>query len=164
MEFLGKNMEHISCEIAFFLWKTLRFQNLFLSLQLFLLMLKAPWGNQTRRGTYIQKAFSERFGFGDVGISHIRTDCQKQSNGNVSWWCSICTHSEKCVTYIHRRGAFSIARFDRQGMREPLDRGPGTELAPRFFRVYAKTTWNYNICCGCRAEYCNILWRDFASV
>ena len=36
-----------------------------------------------RWDTYILKAFSERFGFDEVRISQLRTDCQKQSNGNA---------------------------------------------------------------------------------
>lgn len=37
--------------------------------------------------------------------------------------------------HIHRRGAFSVARFDYQGNAKALHRGPGTELAPRFLFV-----------------------------
>ena len=40
-------------------------------------------GNQLWRDTYILKAFSGRFGFDALRISQIRTDSQKQSNGNA---------------------------------------------------------------------------------
>lgn len=36
---------------------------------------------------------------------------------------------------MHRRGAFSVARFDNQGNARASTRGPGTELAPRFLYV-----------------------------
>lgn len=35
------------------------------------------------------------------------------------------------IIYLHRRGAFSVARFDLQGSAKALTRGTGRGLAPR---------------------------------
>ena len=74
-------------------------------------MLKTDRVITWRWDTYILKAFSERFGFDALRISQIRTDGQKQSNGNAPWRCSMRTFCMMSL-YIHRRGAFSVARFD----------------------------------------------------
>ena len=65
---------------------------------------------QAREDTYIIKAFSERFGFDALRISQIRTDGQKQSNGNALW--DVVSVHIRVSSYIHLRGAFSVARFD----------------------------------------------------
>ena len=40
------------------------------------------------------------------------------------------------IVYLHRRGAFSVARFDILGNAKTLTRGTSRGLAPRFFIVY----------------------------
>ena len=50
---------------------------------------ESPWVITLRWDTYILKAFSGRFGFDALRISQIRTDCQKQSNGNAPWRCRL---------------------------------------------------------------------------
>ena len=52
-------------------------------------MLKALRVITLRRDTYILKAFSGRFGFDILRISQIRTNGQKQSNGNAPWRCRL---------------------------------------------------------------------------
>lgn len=62
---------------------------------------------------------TERFGFDGRRISQIQTVSQKQSNGNAPWDVYIQPASAIGAPiamlgdiYIHRRGAFSVARFD----------------------------------------------------
>jgi hypothetical protein len=83
-------------------------------------LLKAPKGWKRARYIYI-KGVTERFGFDGRRISQIQTVSQKQSNGNVSWdvyiqpsldICLLWQYSSGSVLYTHRRGAFSVARFD----------------------------------------------------
>jgi len=42
-----------------------------------------------------------------------------------------------CDCYIYYRGAFGVARFDKQGNSRALTREAGDRLAPRFF-VYVR--------------------------
>ena len=52
-------------------------------------------------------------------------DCQKQSNGNASWdvlytaligFGRFCRSLSRVLSiYVHRRGAFGVARFDNLG-------------------------------------------------
>ena len=54
--------------------------------------------------------------------------CQKQSNGDASQGV-YCIHT----IYLHTRGAFSIARFDKQGNAKAQMRGTSEGMAPRSF-------------------------------
>ena len=82
---------------------------------------KPTIGQRRARHIYI-KGVTVRFGF-DVSESRtFNTSCQKQSNQNASWVYYI--HSSLTlvnsnvdvgVLYIHIRGAFSVARFDKKG-------------------------------------------------
>ena len=87
-------------------------------------MLKALGVITWRWDTYILKAFSGRFGFDILRISQIRTNGQKQSNGNAPWRCRLYMFLTLFIRvghlYIHRRGAFSVARFDQLGRCESL--------------------------------------------
>jgi hypothetical protein len=81
-------------------------------------LLKAPKGWKRARYIYI-KGVTERFGFDGRRISQIQTVSQKQSNGNAPWDVYIQPASAIGAPiamlgdiYIHRRGAFSVARFD----------------------------------------------------
>ena len=71
------------------------------------------------------KGVTERFGFDCVRTSQLQTVCQKQSNGNVSWdvyiqpLLAIFVADEEKL-YTHQRGAFGVARFDRQGNAKAL--------------------------------------------
>ena len=65
------------------------------------------------------KGVTERFGFDAVRTSQIPSISQKQSNGNAPWDVYIQPASAIGAPiamlgdiYIHRRGAFSVARFD----------------------------------------------------
>ena len=40
-----------------------------------------------------------------------------------------------CSSYIYHRGAFGVARFDRQGNAKTLTREASDRLAPRFFCI-----------------------------
>ena len=85
---------------------------------------ESPMGNLLWRDTYILKAFSGRFGFDILRISQIRTNGQKQSNGNAPWRCRLYMSLPLFFwdrhLYIHRRGAFCVARFDQLGRCESL--------------------------------------------
>ena len=59
--------------------------------------------------SYIQKAFSGRFGFDILRISQIQTACQDQSNGNAPWGCRIlCPSAMMVLWYIHRVGLSAL--------------------------------------------------------
>ena len=84
-------------------------------------LLKAPRGK--RRGWHIihNKRRNWTLWFWRVRISQIQAVSQKQSNGNASWDVYIQPsldiypfgwYAFECVLYTHRRGAFSVARFD----------------------------------------------------
>ena len=54
------------------------------------------------------------------------------------WSYVIFTHDALVrIIYLHRRGAFSVARFDLQGIEKALTRGTSRGLTPRFF-VFTK--------------------------
>ena len=68
------------------------------------------------------KGVTVRFGFDVVRTSQLQTVCQKQSNGNAPWGVYIqpALAIDEMVNavgalYIHQRGAFGVARFDRLG-------------------------------------------------
>ena len=74
-------------------------------------------------GAYIHKRRNCTLWFWRIWISQIQTICQKQSNGNASWGVSYiyspywlmayCREFIGGTIYLHRRGAFSVARFGR---------------------------------------------------
>ena len=83
------------------------------------------------------KAFSGRFGFDALRISQIRTDGQKQSNGNAPWRCRLymflALYLEHDIYIYISVGLSALLGLTIRAMREPSKRGPGTGLAPRFF-------------------------------
>ena len=95
-------------------------------------MLKALGVITWRRDTYILKAFSERFGFDGLRISQIQTVSQNQSNGNAPRDVIIVPISMVGYGIYIGVGHSALLGLTNRAMREPLDRGPGTELAPRF--------------------------------
>ena len=82
-------------------------------------MLKTDRVITWRWDTYILKAFSERFGFDEVRISQLRTDCQRQSNGNAPWRCRLymlIVLSFSAWHYIYIGvGLSALLGFDNQG-------------------------------------------------
>ena len=99
-----------------------------------------PLGDHLRWDTYILKAFSGRFGFDALRISQIQTDCQNQSNGNAPWRCSINGILYNNVSsYIHPRGAFSVARFRLSGQCESLQNVDRAQNWLHVFCLYALT-------------------------
>ena len=56
-----------------------------------------------------------------------------------------------CFRYIHHRGAFGVARFDRQGNAKALTREAGTEPAPRFFVYVLSLKSDRTRCSGSQA-------------
>lgn len=86
------------------------------------------WGRATHEerlgsGEHIHNdGVTVRFGFDGVRTSQLRTNCQKQSNGDapngVLYKHSLHGNFVARVgdtLYIHLRGAFSVARFDNLG-------------------------------------------------
>ena len=75
--------------------------------------------------TYIHKGVTVRFGFDAVRIWQFEQSCQEQSNGNASWGVLYTAPigferfyrplSRVFPIYVHRRGAFGVARFDNLG-------------------------------------------------
>ena len=84
-----------------------------------------------------------RFGFDAIRTSQLQSACQKQSNGNAPWdvyTCSYWLHTESVWLYIIIRGAFSVARFDKQGNAKDLTAWNGWQgLALRSFLYMYKT-------------------------
>jgi len=69
-------------------------------------------------------------------FANSQTFCQKQSNGNVPWSCEyLCSPSYdgiKCLYWL-QRGAFSVARFDRQGNAKTFKAWTGHRTGSTFF-------------------------------
>ena len=69
------------------------------------------------------KGVTVRFGFDAIRTSQLPNVCQEQSNGDASWGVSYiyspywlmayCREFIGGTIYLHRRGAFSVARFGR---------------------------------------------------
>ena len=95
-------------------------------------------GNHLRRDTDILKAFSGCFGFDGLRISQIQTVSQDQSNGNAPRGVIIVPISMVGYGIYIGVGLSALLGSTNRAVREPLDRGPGTELAPRFLYVCSK--------------------------
>ena len=78
------NTFHTSIKVFrnFFFPESCFFQKHYLSLQC-PSKIEAQKAKVSGRGTYILKAFSERFGFDALRTSQLPIVCQKQSNGNA---------------------------------------------------------------------------------
>ena len=89
-------------------------------------------GNHRRAGHIHTKAFSGRFGFDGLRISQIQTVSQNQSNGNAPKGVIIVPISMVGYGIYISVGLSALLGSTNRVMREPLDRGLGTELATRF--------------------------------
>ena len=100
----------------------------------------APFLMMRMGGTplYIQ-AFTERFGFDNVRISHVQTVRQKQSNVNAPWdvyicpSCAFCESAEK-ENYIISIGVglSTLLVSTNRAMREPLHCGTSNRTGSTF--------------------------------
>ena len=129
------NTFHTSIKVFrnFFFPESCFFQKHYLSLQC-PSKIEAQKAKVSGRGTYILKAFSERFGFDALRTSQLPIVCQKQSNGNAPWGVVyILTLLYSVLLCIHQRGAFSVARFDRQGNAKTFKAWTGHRTGSTFF-------------------------------
>ena len=83
-------------------------------------MLKALRVITLRRDTYILKAFSGRFGFDILRISQIHLFVKSKATGTPLGGVVSLHIVIDVSSYIHRRGAFSVARFRLSGQCESL--------------------------------------------
>ena len=103
---------------------------------------ESPLGGMRARHIHIKRR-NWTLWFWRSRISQIQTDCQEQSNGDAPWdvyiqpalVVGVSSMTLQGEIYIHRRGAFSVARFDNQGNARALLRGTSIRLAPRFLCV-----------------------------
>ena len=99
------------------------------------------FGGEAVGAHILHKGVTVRFGFDVLESRKFKLVCQEQSNGNVSWDVYIqlqcvCPYSNKYFVgtlYIHQRGAFGVARFDRQGNARALTRGTSDRTGSTFF-------------------------------
>lgn len=85
-------------------------------------MLKALWVEAGQ--IYINIGVTVRFGFDSVRTSQLHTDCQETKQRERPLRCiiyvlksvaALLCHTDFEPIYLHRRGAFSVARFDNPG-------------------------------------------------
>lgn len=67
---------------------------------------------QAREDTYIIKAFSGRFGFDVLESRKFELIVRNKATGTPLDGVDYTFFCQKGIVYIHRRGAFSVARFD----------------------------------------------------
>ncbi len=85
-------------------------------------------------------AFSLRFGFDVLELRKFRLLVKNKATGTpLVVYYKQSLHFCSVMLYIHRRGAFSVARFGKKGNAKASTRGTGKELAPRFLFVYKLT-------------------------
>ena len=68
----------------------------------------------------------------------------------ISLW-HFCNELRECTIYLHRRGAFSVVRFDRQGNAKALiawngqQTGSALFLCPFVFEDFSKKLGKYHV-------------------
>ena len=97
------------------------------------------WAHKYRKGVTV------RFGFDVIRISQIQLLVKNKATGTSHEVVIYCPYwllhamANVGILYTHRRGAFGVARFDKQGNARALTRGTSTRLAPRFLCRYVST-------------------------
>ena len=101
---------------------------------------ESPLGGKRARHIHI-KGVTERFGFDVVESRKFKLIVKNKATvtplGDVyiqpALIVGVSSMTLQGEIYTHRRGAFSVARFDNQGNARALLRGTSIRLAPRFF-------------------------------